>query len=77
MPSLFLVTALLVLAVQHTSSQKLGDIYNVTVQQEIPATVKYVVNTENHTLQVGRRSLVCIQIHTRRDALKCAGRVLI
>ena len=56
---MFIVAALLVLAVHHTTSQELGEVYNVTVQQGIPATLKYTVDTRNHTLKVRWAGPVC------------------
>ena len=49
---MFIVTAILVFAVQHASTQELGEIFNVTVEQELPEAFKYIVDTRNHTLQV-------------------------
>lgn len=48
----FVVTTILVLAVQRASTQELGEIFNVTVEQELPEAFKYIVDTRNHTLQV-------------------------
>ena len=47
-----LVTAILVLAVQHTGAQQLGELVNVTVEQGVTETIKYTVDTRNHTVQV-------------------------
>ena len=57
------VIALLVLAAKFAASQELGKTYNVTIQQGVPATLKYIVDSRNHTLKVragdGWGPLIC------------------
>ena len=62
---MLLLAVLLVLSVQHASSQEpgnfstseldgdVGEVVNVTIRRGIPATLKYSVDTRNHTVQVG------------------------
>ena len=49
---ILLVTAILVLAVRHAGAQQLGELVNVTVEQGVTETIKYTVDTRNHTVQV-------------------------
>ena len=59
------LAVILVLSVQHASSQGqgnvstseldgvIGEVVNVTIRRGNPATLKYSVDTRNHTVQVG------------------------
>ena len=60
--AMLLVTTLLVLAVQCVNSQELGEMYNVTIQQGIPATLKYTVDTRNGTLKVSLGGSILVTI---------------
>ena len=58
-----LVVVLLVLTAKFAALQELGKMYNVTIQQGVPAMLKYIVDARNHTLKVstgdGRGPLIC------------------
>ena len=63
---IFLVTAILVLAVQCAGTKELGELLNVTVEQGVAKAIKYTVDTRNHTVQMSRAVplLVTLHLHT-------------
>ena len=60
--AMLLVTTLLVLAVQCVNSQELGEMYNVTIQQGIPETLKYTIDAKNGTLKVSLGGSILVTI---------------